>query len=122
MGTRIKQLEALLVIVAGLLAIYWTTKVPGWLAAAGLVAVTGAFWPRLTGLIYTAWMWLATWLGKLNGTVLLSAVFFVLLTPIAWLARRAGASQLVLRPKPPGDSYYLTRDHRYEPRDLENMW
>jgi hypothetical protein len=123
MHTRTKVLETMLVIVAGLLVLYlWLGNV--WLLRIGLLAaLIGAFSPWLSARIHTGWMLLAQGLGWLNGRVLLSLVFFLLLTPIAWLARLSGAATgFLLRKKKAEESYYTERGHTYEPKDLENTW
>ncbi|MBK9338069.1 MAG: hypothetical protein IPM98_16585 [Lewinellaceae bacterium] len=123
MKNRTKVLETMLVIAAGLLVLHiWLGNV--WLLHSALVvALVGVFSPGLSARVHAGWMLLAQGLGWLNGRVLLSVVFFLLLTPIAWLARLAGASSgFLLRKKKAEESYYSDRDHTYEPKDLENTW
>lgn len=122
MDNRSKTLETLLVIVAGLLALFFWLKNPWLLRGALAVAAAGVFSPWLGAKIHAGWMLLAQALGWFNGRVLLSLVFFVVLTPVAWLARRGGASSFLLRKKRADESYFTDRNHAYEPRDLENTW
>lgn len=122
MEKRVKSLETLLVIAAGLLALYFWLKNPWLLRGAFVVTAVGAFSPWLTAKIHAGWMLLAQGLGWLNGRVLLSVVFFVVLTPVAWMARRLGTSSFIMRKKDAGESYYSERNHAYEPKDLENTW
>lgn len=123
MNNRSKVLETMLVITAGLLVLYlWLGNV--WLLRGAVItALAGVFSPWLSAKVHAGWMLLAQGLGWLNGRVLLSVVFFLLLTPIAWLARRTGAaSGFLLRKKKADESYYSERNHTYEPKDLENTW
>lgn len=122
MDNRTKSLETLLTIVAGLLALYFWLKNPWLLRGALAVAATGVFSPWLAAKIHAGWMLLAQALGWFNGRVLLSAVFFVILTPVAWLARRSGSSSFLLRKKKAEESYFTERNHTYEGKDLENTW
>lgn len=123
MEKRLKSLETALVIVTGLLALYFWLKNPWLLRSALAVGLVGVFSPWLAQKIHAGWTLLAQGLGWFNGRVLLSLVFFVFLTPIAWLARKAGAANLQLKRKNEGDrSYYIERNHPYEARDLENIW
>ncbi|MFN0216209.1 MAG: SxtJ family membrane protein [Saprospiraceae bacterium] len=122
MEKRLKSLESCLVIATGLLALFFWLKNPWLLRVALVVGVFGALWPFAAYKIHQAWSLLAKALGWINGKILLSAVFYLFLTPIAWLARMFGASSMQLRKKPGDSSYYTKRDHRYEPKDLENTW
>ncbi len=70
-----------------------------------------------------AWLWskIGMALGFINGNILLSIIFFIILTPIALLMRYlAGKDNLVLK-KPKG-SVFVTRNQKYEAGDLENVW
>jgi hypothetical protein len=123
MEKRLKSIESCLIITVGLLALFFWLKNPWLLRVALLVGAAGAFWPWGAAKIDQGWGLLAKGLGWVNGRVLLSVVFYLFLTPIAWLARKSGASNLQLRKKSGSeDSYYVNRDHLYEPKDLENTW
>ncbi|MDO8368660.1 MAG: SxtJ family membrane protein [Saprospiraceae bacterium] len=122
MEKRLKSLESCLVITAGLLVLFFWLKNPWLLRGALAVGVLGALSPWAATKIHQGWTLLARGLGWFNGRVLLSAVFYLFLTPIAWLARKFGASSMQLRKKTSEASYYVARDHRYEPKDLENTW
>jgi len=123
MNNRTKVLETMLVITTGLLALHLWLGSIWWLRGAVVAALIGVFSPWLSGKVHAGWMLLAQGLGWLNGRVLLSVVFFLLLTPIAWLARASGAATgFLLRKKKADESYYADREHTYEPKDLENTW
>ncbi|MBK6933240.1 MAG: hypothetical protein IPH12_21170 [Saprospirales bacterium] len=122
MENRALSLQTVIVIVAGLLALFLWLGNPWLLRSALAVALAGVFSPWLTAKIHAGWMLLAQGLGWLNGRVLLSVVFFIVLTPIAWLARRFGSSSFLLRKKQKEESYYAERNHTYAPEDLENTW
>lgn len=122
MENRTKSLETVVVIVAGLLALFFWLKNPWLLRGALAVALAGVFSPWLTAKIHAGWMLLAQGLGWFNGRVLLSLVFYVILTPVAWLSRRGNLSSFLLRKKQEEESYYAERNHTYAPKDLENTW
>ena len=122
MEKRLKSIESCLVITVGLLALFFWIKNPWLLRFALLVGALGAFSPFAAEKIHQGWGLLAKALGWVNGRVLLSLVFFTFLTPIAWLARKFGASSMQLAKKTRQASYYAERDHLYEPKDLENTW
>jgi hypothetical protein len=122
MNQRLKSIESCLVITVGMLVLFLWLKNPWFLRIALVVGALGAFSPWAAQKIHQGWTFLAHFLGRINGTILLSAVFFLFLTPIAWLARRAKAMDLQLIKKPDGASYYAERNHSYESKDLENTW
>ena len=122
MSQRLKSVESCLVITVGFLFLFLWLKNPWFLRAALVVGALGAFWPWAAEKIHDGWMLLARALGWVNGKILLSAVFFIFLTPIAWLARKAKAIDLQLIKKPEAGSYYVERNHLYKPEDIENTW
>ena len=118
-----KSQESVLVICLGLLVLFiWTKNMLFFWIAFGVLAAA-----VLSGFVarWIAWLWfkLAHVLGRINGSILLSIIFFLLLTPIAWLMRLFKGNSLQLRKKTETDaSYFKNRDHVYQPRDLEHPW
>ncbi|MDZ4844813.1 MAG: SxtJ family membrane protein [Chitinophagales bacterium] len=70
--------------------------------------------------IVWAWYKLAQGLGYVNSRIILSLIFFVFLTPLAFLSRLKKGDSLHLK-KSEG-SYFITRNHPYAKKDLEKMW
>ncbi|MCC6459871.1 MAG: hypothetical protein IT260_05355 [Saprospiraceae bacterium] len=123
MEHRHKSLETLLVLITALLGCFLWLKQPWLLHAALLLAATGVFFPWLAQKIHAGWSLLAQGLGWLNGRLLLSLVFYLILTPVALLARLSrGSTSFSLRKKKPDESYFIDRQHVFEPKDLENTW
>lgn len=69
------------------------------------------------------WVWekISLALGWFNGRVFLSLIFLVFLTPLAWIYRIFNKNVLCIQ-KPEISSMWATRDHLYEPKDLDNPW
>ncbi|HMQ61776.1 MAG TPA: hypothetical protein PKE06_13975 [Flavilitoribacter sp.] len=88
---------------AALLFLFVTLLVPA--AARGVHFV----WQRITRAV-----------GAVSGKILLSAVFLLVLTPLAW------AFRLVSRRKFQGSrdaaTQFVTRNHTYQPKDLEQLY
>jgi hypothetical protein len=59
-------------------------------------------------------------LGNINGKILLSIVFFIFLTPIAFISKLFNKDGLQL--KKTNKSYYQDRNHQYSAKDFENTW
>ena len=84
---------------------YW------WMLVAGLpLVLLGAVLPRSLRWIFVGWMTLALVLGAIVSTVLLTIMFYLLVTPIGLLARAAGKDFLGLRRKVGTSSYWISRD------------
>ncbi len=67
-----------------------------WAIAVGLIA-PALIWPRSLSLVYRLWMAVGEVLGAINSRIILSAVFFVVLVPIALLRRLFSGNPLALK-------------------------
>ncbi len=84
-----------------------------WFALPGLTLVLlGSFAPRLLRRVHYGWMALTFVLGTISGTMLLTLLFFLVLTPLGWLARISGKDFLRKRPLPAEASGWLPRDRK----------
>lgn len=108
-----------LVIVTGLLVIaaIFDTEVPVYIA---LIAGLLSFIPPVGNRMVWGWYKLAEGLGWFNSRVLLSLVYYLIVTPIALLFRLFGNDPLLLKNK--RGSMYNFREHTYTKNDLENPW
>jgi len=121
--TREKNLEAALAICAGLLVLYWIFDNIYLLIAATVVGVSALLSPFLAKMIAWFWYKLAETLGRINGFIILSVLFFLFLTPLAWMSKLFKKDELQLKRKiKPGDSYFIERNHSFTKKDLENLW
>ena len=84
------------------------------------IAVVSLLSPFIAEKIVWGWLKLAHILGYINSRIILSAIFFVFLTPVALLYRMRKGDPLRL--KKSGGSYYTARNHSFEKKDLEKMW
>lgn len=120
---REKVLEAMLTITVGLLVLFLIFKAAWLLTAAVVVGLIGVFSNYLSEKITQGWMKFAEVLGRINATILLSLVFFVVVTPMAFLRRLFGGKDLLsLRNARKTPSLYEERNHAYEANDLEDTW
>jgi hypothetical protein len=121
MLSRAKKLESILVITLGLVVLYLVFKSFLFLILALVLGVLSLASDFLLTHITWAWSKLATFLGHLNGLILLSAVYYLILCPIAYLYRLRHPDALQLKKKNTG-TYFTTRNHHYTGKDMENMW
>ena len=66
-------------------------------AAATLLAIGGAFVPAKLGPIDRAWMSLAKAIAKVTTPIFMAVLYFVIVTPIAFLRRTLGGNSLIHR-------------------------
>jgi predicted Co/Zn/Cd cation transporter (cation efflux family) len=84
-----------------------------WVVALGVALVIPALlMPESLRLAYRGWMAVGEVLGWINTRVILGAVFFALITPIAVVMRAAGRDPLRRRVQPGATTYRLAREVR----------
>lgn len=115
-----KELKSLLIIVLGLLIFYLITENNLILYIALGIGSLGLLIPHLGYAIVWLWFKIAHLLGWINSRLLLSIVYFIFLTPLAWLYRLSGKDSLQI--KAPRTSNFKERNHTYIAKDLENTW
>ena len=121
--TKADEAKAQLVIVTGLLVLHFVFKKaqPYFLFAAVAIGVICIILPVVGALIVKGWYKLAEVLGAINGKVLLSAVFFIVLVPVALISRLTKKNPLSLK-RESGDSVFVERNHKYEAKDFDQVW
>jgi hypothetical protein len=117
---KTKRLETVLVIVLGLVAIYWFKKHNALLVAAIVIGVSALLVPAAAQGIHWCWMQLSRIMGAVSGRVLLTVVYVLVLLPMAVVARWSGKGNL--RMKAGGDSYFKERNHTYTKEDIIHPW
>jgi len=85
--------------------------------AVGLVLViTGFLFPVLLKPLNKLWMSLAIVLGWLSSRIILTIVFYLVLTPVSLIAKLTGKKFLDLKYKPEADSYWIKRETKITDR------
>ena len=93
------------------------------LAAATLLLALALFVRPAANAIARGWLAFAEVLGAFNSRILLGAIFYLFLTPIALLARLTRGDFLHLKKaEGAGRSYWQRRDHAYTPEDIGKLW
>lgn len=91
------------------------------LYAAAIVGVLCIAIPIVGEWIVKGWFKIAEILGAINGRILLSIVFFLILSPIAFLSRMGRKNPLSLKSENK-ESAFTERNHLYTPKDLDQVW
>jgi hypothetical protein len=122
---REKTIETMLVITVGMLVLYFIFRRNDWanylLYTSLAMGLIGVFSNSLSEKV--AWVWgkIAHIMGTFNSYVLLSIIFFVFLTPVAFLFKLTRKDSLKLKAQKNG-TVYEERNHLYIAKDLENVW
>ena len=80
-----------------------------------LLVISGALFPVWLEPLYRFWMRMALMMGWVVSRILLSLIFFLVLTPIGLLAKLLGKDFLNIHPKNAQDSYWIQRDKNKVP-------
>jgi hypothetical protein len=105
------------------LIVFATSKRHGWLIAAIALQVVNMTVPRIFRPVAVIWLGLSDLMGLVVSKILLSIVFFAVVTPIGILRRLAGKDSLKLRVfKAGADSVMLERNHTFTGQDLERPY
>ena len=83
---------------------------PALIIPAILLLGLGASCPRRLRTVYIAWMTLAFVLGNLTAAILLTLLFFLVVTPMGLLGRCLGKDFLQRKRDPAAASYWVLRD------------
>lgn len=118
---REKQLETMLTIAVGFFLVAWSTKNKYVFLFALLIGVSGMFSKTLTKFISNGWMKIGEAMGAVSSRIILSAIYFLILFPVALIYRIGRKDTLQLK-KTDAGSYFFARNHSYDAKDLKNPW
>jgi flagellar biosynthesis protein FlhB len=124
-ATRAKELETILTLCVALVVLFFLTKKQHayYLTLSVILGVTGLSSTFLTSKISWAWLKMGELMGAVTGKIILSIVFFGFLFPVALVSRVFSNNRKSLQlEKSKGNSYYFTRNHKFEAKDLKNVW
>ena len=106
-----------------LLILYVSLKWKGLLFGAMALHVLNMIVPQMYRPIAVVWLGLSDLLGTVVSKILLSIVFFAVVTPIGIIRRLAGKDSLKLRAfKASEDSVMLERNHTFIGTDIERPY
>lgn len=122
-----KSQAIVLGLVSGLIVVYFYLTVYKGKEADLLLIVTMciALLSALSGKIafYIAWVWMKIGflLGKINGTLLLTIVYVLVVTPIAWL-KKLFAANPNFKTTSDSDTAFVKRDKVFTKEDIQLPW
>jgi hypothetical protein len=121
--TKDQSRDTGMAVVLLLLLIFASKKKEGYLLAAIILQVVNMAVPQVFKPVAVVWLGFSELLGAVMSRILLSIVFFAVVTPIAVFRRLAGKDSLKLRAFKAGkDSVMVERNHTFVGRDLERPY
>lgn len=91
--------------------------------AATVLLVINMTWPKAYYLVAKLWLGFSHLLGTVMSKVILSIIFFVVLTPLAILRRIFGHDPMQLKQwKKDKSSVFDARDHTFTPEEIERPY
>lgn len=117
-----KVYKNILVLIAGFCTLHliFKEKTIAFLVVAISVLFLSALSEKAAVLIEKSWLWFGEKIGKVNAVILLFLIYYLILTPVAFLSRIGKKDLLQLNA--PEKSNFVFKQHRYSPKDLENPW
>ncbi len=121
--TRDQSRDTGMAMVLLLLILFVVRKREAFLIGAMVLHVLNMILPQIYRPIAVVWLGLSDLLGNVVSKILLSIVFFGIVTPIATVRRLLGKDSLKLRAFKAGqDSVMVERNHRFIGADLERPY
>ena len=97
---------------------------PGWLVLCAMaVLVLTMVWPAVFRPLAKVWFGFSHFLGTVVSKIILSLVFFLIVTPMGLIRKAFGADPMKTRQWKKGDgSVLVVRKHRYTIEDIQNPY
>ncbi len=111
--------SSLLVIAIGFSLLYFNF-LKLWLLVPVVIALLGFLINAVGEFLHKGWMLIAKVLGFINSRILLTLLFYVLLTPLALVFRLFNKARLKHTLK--NNTSFVIRNHQYTIQDLRNPW
>lgn len=113
--------KTVLTIVVGLLVLHFFTKENLFFWMALILGLSGVFSPFISKYIDRFWMFLTHILGLIFPKIVLTLLFFFVLSPIALLSKIFSKKDPLLLKKPRG-STFIDVQHSFPPIFFEKLW
>ena len=116
-----KDMGMVLALIFLLLAYHFNEKKLAVLAAALLLV--DLIYPDIYGTAAKLWLGISNIIGTVMSRVVLAMIFFVVVTPVAFVKRIMGEDSLKLRKwKADEASFFKVRNHKFEGKDIDKPY
>ena len=118
--TREKGLETIIVLALVLLVVYLKFEVIWLIYVALSLLIIGTIFTKLTIAIGVVWFKFSHYFGLIMNFVVMSIIFYLFLTPLAFFQKVFGKNKL--RKKHTNDSYFHFRRSSFTKETIEKPW
>jgi len=115
-----REKETIITIMVGFMLLYGIFSVSAFWLTALVIGLAAIISDKLTLWIHKAWFLLADILGYVMSRIVLGTLFFVVLLPVALMAKIFRKDMLMM--KKGYSSYFIERHIEYQRKDLEKPW
>jgi len=119
--SRIRDLETAVILSAFLLILYYIFDKPFLIYITLALLLVSLLFTKLFSKFVHVWFKLGHFMGGITTKIMITLVFFAVLTPVAFLYRIFHRNPLTLK-KINTKSYFTTRNYTYSPRDFKKNW
>ncbi|GAA4300502.1 SxtJ family membrane protein [Aestuariibaculum suncheonense] len=115
-----KGLESIIVLILVSLAVYIKFNITWFLYIAICLGVVALISKKLTVIIGEAWFSFSHYFGLVMNYIIMSFIFYLILTPLSFFQRLFGGNQILK--KSSDSSYFYKRNHRFVEKDIDKPW
>ena len=119
---RKKDLETVLVLSLVCVVLYLIFDREFFVFGAMVLLIVGLVFKKITSKISDLWLGFSEIIGKFNTKIILSVIYYCVLTPVAFVYRIFHKDHLNLLKNPSKSSYFISRDKTFIADDFEKMW
>jgi len=119
---REKDLETLAALAAVSMIFYFFSRRTGFALLALAILALALASRRASSRIAAAWRGFSGILGGISTRLILGAVYFLFLTPVALLSRLFNGNPLRARAEASAPTYFKQKKHLFSAADLEKPW
>ena len=119
---RVRDLESVIVIASLLILLSLILHRHLLVIPAFALLISGILLKKFTSMVSDGWLRVSGVIADFNNRVLLTAVFFLVLTPVALIYRLFNGKGLRSGKNEDAESYFSTRDREFKKEDFEKIW
>ncbi|HEY4207838.1 MAG TPA: hypothetical protein VGM31_13540 [Puia sp.] len=121
MSTKSTSRETVLVITVGFVVLYLVFHQRILLTLSLLIGIAGILSSWFSEKTDIAWNKLSLLLGRISNAILLTLIFFLVLTPVGLFRRLLGKDRMLRVPRGQKSSF-IEREHAFAKADMEKVW
>ena len=119
---RTKDLETMITLAGALLVVHLLFSVRLLLPLVLLLLIAAIAMPGLSARLAELWRRFSVFIGLINSRILLTGIYYLVLTPVALVSRLFSGDPLALKKRTGPGGYWHERNKTYGPEDFKKSW